>query len=431
MNIHMPVATTDVGAELEKRGASVSDPKDIFLVRCLLNQLRRDEKVPDQNTPARDENMQKFWQMRDRMLQDLGVKEACLVRNELLLVRLPLSTRVFYYRSVDSTICRVGPFLTSEYNPQEVEYFLREEGLSSTEQIHAVFRSYPVQSEEQIQQMSWLLSKALSKETLIVDARNYRSRVRKSYNAYEAVQSEEKRQEIEKTAENAEEIVGKICFQFRSGKKRAVDAGGADFASLVLKNRGDKDLFMVLQNYLQEEIAQICTSQFEKTRSRQFILLLSTFMDRIHRLERAEEMIHLHHDFLEQAWNLTKAPEESSTASDRRMLDVMEYIRRHYAEKLTLQQLADRAGLSTSYLSGRFTRETGLTISSYVRRIRIDHAKLMLEYMTLPVTEIACQCGYQDISYFIKEFRREVGCSPVEYRRSRLCSPDNVAAEAL
>lgn len=431
MITQMPTATRNVDAEFEKRTASVSDLGDIFLVRCLLNQLRREELEPDLRTPSRDENLQKFLQLRDQMMQDLGVKEACLVRNELLLVRLPLSAQVFYYRSADSTICRIGPFLTSDYNAQELEYFLRDAGLSSTEQIHAIFRSYPVQSEEQVQQMSWLLSKALGKETVVVDARNYRCRTRKTYSPYEAVESGEQRKRIDKTSEEAEKIIGKICFEFRSGKQKAVAASAADFASLVLKNRNNKDLLLVLRNYLQEGIAQICTSQFEKTRSRQFVLLLSTFMARIHRLESAEDMIHLQHDFLEQAWNLTKPAEKRAIAHDRRMLDVMEYIRSHYAEKLTLQQLADRAGLSTSYLSGHFARETGLTISSYVRRTRIDHAKLMLRYMTLPVTEVAYQCGYQDVSYFIKEFRKEVGCSPLEYRKNEIDLTSEAEAGSL
>lgn len=109
----------------------------------------------------------------------------------------------------------------------------------------------------------------------------------------------------------------------------------------------------------------------------------------------------------------------------------MDYIRVHYAEKLTLQQLADKAGLSTSYLSGHFSKEAGMTISSYVRKTRINHAKLLLQYMTIPVTEIAYQCGYQDISYFIKEFRKETGCSPVEYRKNVLSDGDAAEAQAL
>jgi AraC-like DNA-binding protein len=425
-----PVDVVDVRAELEKRNALASDIGDLDVVRCMMDQFRREEDS-EQHILQKDPSQREYWVIRNNIMRDLGVKEACLVRNELLLIKLPLSIRVFYFRSVDGTICRIGPFLTKAYNPQAVEYCLREAGVSSTESIHTIIQTYPVQNLEQIQQMSWLLSKALGHSTITVDATNYRKYGRKPISTYESAEHDEKYQIMEKTAEEADHLISGIVLGFRSGDKKKLDAEEAGFTALILEHRDDEDLLTLLGNYLQEEIAQITTGQFEKTHSRQLVQLLSTFMDRLRWYNNADDLIRIQHAFLEQIWAITKAPDAKTASCDRRVQEVMDYIRVHYAEKLTLQQLADKAGLSTSYLSGHFSKEAGMTISSYVRKTRINHAKLLLQYMTIPVTEIAYQCGYQDISYFIKEFRKETGCSPVEYRKNVLSDGDAAEAQAL
>lgn len=92
------------------------------------------------------------------------------------------------------------------------------------------------------------------------------------------------------------------------------------------------------------------------------------------------------------------------------------YIDFHYAETLSLSFFADMCHVTKSYLSTLFRKETGTTITDYIHNVRIRHALVLLNSTALPVHAIAASCGYPDINYFIKIFKRLNGTSPKQYR---------------
>ena len=102
-----------------------------------------------------------------------------------------------------------------------------------------------------------------------------------------------------------------------------------------------------------------------------------------------------------------------------------EYVKDHYAEKISLEDAAAYVALSKSYLSRIFKEETGESFSAYINKVRIDKAKLMLLDNGTPLVEVASECGFEDQSYFTKVFKRLVGVSPKRYRESR----GNISAE--
>lgn len=82
-------------------------------------------------------------------------------------------------------------------------------------------------------------------------------------------------------------------------------------------------------------------------------------------------------------------------------------------EKLSLKILADECGLSPDYLSSLFKKTTGQTVSSYVRKTRLEASKEMLKkYAT---SEVAYYLGFCSESYFIKCFREQFGITPQKY----------------
>lgn len=85
---------------------------------------------------------------------------------------------------------------------------------------------------------------------------------------------------------------------------------------------------------------------------------------------------------------------------------------------LSLKRFANELFLNTSYLSSLFKKETGLTLTDYVNQHRIDYAKRLLKSTTLSVQTVAATVGISDIHYFTRLFRRIVGCSPREFRKS-------------
>lgn len=97
---------------------------------------------------------------------------------------------------------------------------------------------------------------------------------------------------------------------------------------------------------------------------------------------------------------------------------VIDYIQAHYAEQLTVEQLAKFAGFHPSHLSRLFYRETGTKLSDFVRRIRMTNAKrLLLDGWS--VGDVSAQCGFRSIYAFSSGFKREAGVSPTEYRTER------------
>lgn len=95
----------------------------------------------------------------------------------------------------------------------------------------------------------------------------------------------------------------------------------------------------------------------------------------------------------------------------------VEYITANYREPITLADLARVTGLSSKYFCRYFRAATGKTLIDYVNFYRVDRACFLLEQNIYTVTEVAAQCGFNDLSYFIRCFRKYKDCTPYSYLR--------------
>lgn len=96
---------------------------------------------------------------------------------------------------------------------------------------------------------------------------------------------------------------------------------------------------------------------------------------------------------------------------------VFEYIQQNYSKDFSLKDLAKKVFyMNPSYLSYLIRKKTGKTYSSYLKEIRISHAKELLLDSHLPITEVAMLCGYNDPSQFIAIFKKETGMTPRRFR---------------
>lgn len=97
---------------------------------------------------------------------------------------------------------------------------------------------------------------------------------------------------------------------------------------------------------------------------------------------------------------------------------VLSYIEDHYTEHITLEDLAKIAGMNPKYFC-RFFREMSFrTPIDYVNYYRIERACEQLSTTNTTIIEVALNCGYNDISYFIKTFRKYKGITPKQYLKS-------------
>ena len=93
-----------------------------------------------------------------------------------------------------------------------------------------------------------------------------------------------------------------------------------------------------------------------------------------------------------------------------------EYIYSNIKERITIEDLADSLGVSASYLSRLFKKETGISVSAYIRRQKIEMAKNLLQYSDYPIIEIANRLSFSSQSHFIQQFREVTGMTPGKYR---------------
>lgn len=110
---------------------------------------------------------------------------------------------------------------------------------------------------------------------------------------------------------------------------------------------------------------------------------------------------------------------ESDDAPVFRLFAVRRGMRDGLAEPMNLESLARQAGMSTFHFLRVFRKTFRETPHQLAIEFRMAHAKELLTETNLSVTEICFECGYESLGSFSHLFRREVGCSPREYRASR------------
>ncbi len=97
-------------------------------------------------------------------------------------------------------------------------------------------------------------------------------------------------------------------------------------------------------------------------------------------------------------------------------LEAIRYLKLHFAEPCTIKEIADHVGVSPNYLSRVFNREVGENISSYLARLRLRRAAVLLETTSDSVSTVGARTGFANASYFSTAFRQYFGMSPLEYR---------------
>lgn len=93
------------------------------------------------------------------------------------------------------------------------------------------------------------------------------------------------------------------------------------------------------------------------------------------------------------------------------------YLHEHFAEPLTLGDVAAAVSLSPSHFSRLFKLELGVTFVEYLNGLRIQHAKQLLRMTDLPVELVAEETGFRSAGYFSTLFRRVESLTPSAYRR--------------
>lgn len=206
---------------------------------------------------------------------------------------------------------------------------------------------------------------------------------------------------------------------------------------LELIETGDKAGSQRVLNEILGQIFFASGGSFEVIRSRvlELVVLLSraaikggadaqqifglnyTYLGRINSFRNIEELTYwlsgIMTRFTDQVFNLT----------DVKHVDVIyravDYIRKNFDKRITLEETASHVYLSPSYFSRVFKEETGDNFNVYVNKVRIEAAKKMLLNEKIPMIDISSMAGFEGQSYFSKVFKKMTGVTPGKFRESR------------
>lgn len=94
------------------------------------------------------------------------------------------------------------------------------------------------------------------------------------------------------------------------------------------------------------------------------------------------------------------------------------YIQSNYKYRLSLREIAKALHSNPSYVSRCFSEREGITVTEYIRYVRVERAKMLLLTTDAPIGNIALNIGFEDVNYFSRVFRKTQGCSPLQYRKN-------------
>ena len=104
-----------------------------------------------------------------------------------------------------------------------------------------------------------------------------------------------------------------------------------------------------------------------------------------------------------------RTPHNATTA-------IVDHLRRHYADPLSLNELSRKLGYTPQYISSLFHKDTGMNLQVFLQRLRVEEACRLMEQGHQQIAQVAQRVGYGDAKHFARVFRRHKGMSPREFR---------------
>ena len=179
----------------------------------------------------------------------------------------------------------------------------------------------------------------------------------------------------------------------------------------------EKRLFASIRRLLLDSQRGIDFSPSTKLRMKDEILQLTrmqgfhtvlAFLSILHQLSVADHRILVSNQYDTQ--------DTIRSSKSRRIAKVCEYIETHYEEAIKLEDAARLVNMSESAFSHFFKKKTNSTFIEYITNLRIAKACRMLSDTSTGIAEICYDCGFNNLSNFIRTFKRKKGHTPSEYR---------------
>lgn len=144
----------------------------------------------------------------------------------------------------------------------------------------------------------------------------------------------------------------------------------------------------------------------------------SDFAKRLEKIKTVQEGVEMMHDMIYKYCALVKR--HSMKSYSLLVQKVITVVDSDLTADLSLRRQAELLSVNASYLSTLFKKETGMTLTEYVTKKRIDHAAFLLTSTNMQIQAISQSCGIYDVNYFTKTFKKQTGKTPKEYREGAM-----------
>lgn len=109
--------------------------------------------------------------------------------------------------------------------------------------------------------------------------------------------------------------------------------------------------------------------------------------------------------------------DESVGIGSSEMRRIVKFMSDNLSENITVDMLAEKAYLSKSYFMQLFKQKAGIGAAEYLNKLRIKRVCELLQTEDMNIADIAFECGFRNLSNFNRQFRKLLGCSPLEYKK--------------
>jgi AraC-like DNA-binding protein len=106
----------------------------------------------------------------------------------------------------------------------------------------------------------------------------------------------------------------------------------------------------------------------------------------------------------------------AATPERDEVLAYIEHLQTHFFEATTIDEAANQVGLPRRRFTAMFKELAGRSWLKHIRQLRVQHAEQLLQKTDLPITSVAFECGYEDLSTFYRQFKRQTGVAPGIWR---------------
>jgi two-component system, response regulator YesN len=292
------------------------------------------------------------------------------------------------------------------YKRNEFSTFLNMIPLVSTERIKQLGKLLLLISETEIQNPNLILQKIYGRKTFDIDIKKYYE---------ETIKPEYDTTELRNFYRFGIDLIYKIAH----GDVNGVKEGIGEFANIFMEMRTMEDNNRLLKNICIIIFSIACFSAIQANAPYEPMLYrLSKSLTKIEKLYIPGEIVSYMSTTVEGYAHAVAVTADNSSYS-LHISRVIQYIKNHYTEKITLKHLAEYIKINPVYLSSLIKKETNMSLSNHINLIRIEESKKLLINTNKSILEIACDVGYNYQNHFNTVFMKYVGQTPLQYRQRR------------